>query len=171
MRNVGKKETKAKKKKKKSWRENSNNVCRKKNTFSLASSWIVPDFLLAIVTERASERASQRIKRNTPFSLPPVWREKKNLFPGEKMISFLAQWNKRSFLFRSIWPFTRSSVPTLLSLLRSVVKRLFRGRVILGRGEIAASNVGEERGIRWRVYGKLSTVPVFSFFRLRFRRE
>lgn len=169
MRNVGKKETKAKKKKKILEGKFKQRLSQEKHFFPRIL--VNRPRLFTRHCYRASERASQRIKRNTPFSLPPVWREKKNLFPGEKMISFLAQWNKRSFLFRSIWPFTRSSVPTLLSLLRSVVKRLFRGRVILGRGEIAASNVGEERGIRWRVYGKLSTVPVFSFFRLRFRRE
>ena len=163
MRNVGKKETKAKKKK-----ENlRGKIHRKKNTFSLASSWIVLDFLLAIVTERASER----IKRDTPFSLPPVWREKKNLFLGEKMISLLARWNKRSFLFRSIWPFTRSSVPTLLSLLRSVVKRLFRGRVILGRGEIAASECGRRKRNKMESAQYFLPFLFFSFFRLRFRRR
>lgn len=117
-----------------------------------------------------SERASERIKRDTPFSLPPVWREKKNLFLGEKMISFLAR--SRQTFFSIPFHLTVYSIVRyrrLLSLLRSVVKRLFRGRVILGRdGERERSrkitqNVGEERGIRWRVYSTFYRFLVFLF--------
>lgn len=86
------------------------------------------------------------------------------------MISFLAR--SRQTFFSIPFHLTVYSIVRyrrLLSLLRSVVKRLFRGRVILGRdGERERSrkitqNVGEERGIRWRVYSTFYRFLVFLF--------
>lgn len=64
--------------------------------------------------------------------------------------------NDSSFLFRSIWPFNPIVTPFDTAFSTSTGGKTTT--LIPGRGEIAASNAGEETGIRWRV-----TVTFYRF--------
>lgn len=93
---------KLKQKKKKKKENLRGKIDRKKNTFSLASSWIVLDFLLAIVTERASERANKT--GHAVFSSACLKRKEKP-FPRRED-DFLSRPISTNVLFYSV-PFDR----------------------------------------------------------------